>query len=242
MEALDYTPLWDKAYAALRSAILEGRFSPGDRLLLREVAAKLQISLTPVRDAVNRLVAERVLERGAPGQGGGAIVPRMTADQLRELLVIRGDLEGRATSVAAARATPEDVRALEALLKQMLTLIQQNKLDRYLGVHRKFHFRIYSTAGMGLLEEMIDTLWLRSSPALTYVIPAYVPLLKGTDFHRAAVEAIKRGDPAEAEASIRADIAQAGDYVLSLADQEGRLVPPGAVAEVVGILGGVVSG
>jgi DNA-binding GntR family transcriptional regulator len=67
--------LWDRAYAAIKSDLLAGRLAPGDRLVLRQVADDLGISLTPVRDAVNRLIAERVLEHGGLGQGGGAIVP-----------------------------------------------------------------------------------------------------------------------------------------------------------------------
>ena len=75
------SPLWDHAYGALRATLMAGRLAPGERILLRDVAEQLGISLTPVRDAVNRLVAERVLERGGVGQGGGATVPVFDADQ-----------------------------------------------------------------------------------------------------------------------------------------------------------------
>jgi DNA-binding GntR family transcriptional regulator len=226
VKPLDHIPLWDQAYAALHDAILEGRFAPGERLLLRDIADELKISLTPVRDAVNRLVAEHVLERGSPGQGGGAVVPRITAETFRELLLIRGDLEGRAAFHAAQRATDDDVAALEALLGEMLGLIKDRQLDRYLGVHRRFHFRIYAISGMSVLRQMIDNLWQRCGPALTYVIPAYVTLLKGTDFHKAALDALRRRDPAAAAAAIRADITDAGAYILSLADGDGWITPP----------------
>lgn len=207
-------------------------FAPGQRLLLRDIAAELGISLTPVRDAVNRLVAEHVLERGSPGQGGGAVVPRITEAQFRELVLIQGNLEGRATFHAAEMAAAEDVKALEELLDEMLGLIQQGQLDRYLGAHRRFHFRIYRVCGLKMLNQMIDNLWLRCGPALTYVIPADVPQLKGTDFHRAAVDALRHHNPENAAAAIRADIAEAGRYVLSLARDDGWIASPKAASHL----------
>ena len=56
--------LWDKAYISLKSALLAGKYVPGERIILRKVAQDLGISLTPVRDAINRLIAENVLDRG----------------------------------------------------------------------------------------------------------------------------------------------------------------------------------
>ena len=52
--------LWDKAYLSLKSALLAGKYAPGERIILRKVAQDLGISLTPVRDAINRLAAENV--------------------------------------------------------------------------------------------------------------------------------------------------------------------------------------
>ena len=65
LDTLQRDTLWDRAYRALKSALLEGRFAPGERIVLRDVANDLGISLTPVRDAVNRLTAEKILDRGA---------------------------------------------------------------------------------------------------------------------------------------------------------------------------------
>ena len=57
--------LWNRAYVALKSALLAGKFAPGEKIVLRQVADELRISLTPVRDAVNRMIAEKILERGS---------------------------------------------------------------------------------------------------------------------------------------------------------------------------------
>ena len=98
---LERNTLWDSAYVSLRTALMEGRLAPGQRIVLRDVAERLGISLTPVRDAVNRLIAEHVLERGGVGQGGGATVPLLSADQFRQLMAVRASLEPGATVAAA---------------------------------------------------------------------------------------------------------------------------------------------
>ncbi|MBV9891008.1 MAG: GntR family transcriptional regulator, partial [Rhizobacter sp.] len=221
LKPLERTTLWDQAYAALREALLEGRFAPGDRVVLRDVARELGISSTPVRDAVNRLVAERVLERGFGGQGGGAVVPRIDVPHFQELLTIRCDLEGRAASCAALAAKPADIKRLGTVLDEMQKLIAARKLDRYLSVHRHFHFELYGLSGMSVLSELIENLWLRCGPVLTYVIPTYVTLLKGTDLHRAAVAGLKSRDPEAASTAIRRDIEEAGRYLIGLADRDG---------------------
>lgn len=221
LKPIERTTLWDQAYAALRQALLEGRFTPGQRLVLRDVALELGISLTPVRDAVNRLIAEHVLERGSGGQGGGAMVPRIDVAHFQELLTIRCDLEGRAAACAAEAVTPADLRRLTTLLDKMQSLISAHKLDDYLRVHRQFHFTLYAVANLSVLSQLIENLWLRCGPVLTYVIPTYVPLLKGTDFHRAALAGLQQHDPRATSDAIREDIEGAGRYIMSLVGSDG---------------------
>lgn len=221
LEPLERVNLWDQAYAALREALLGGRYAPGQRVVLREVAEELGISLTPVRDAVNRLVAEHVLERGSGGQGGGAMVPRIDVRHFQELLTIRKNLEGRAAAAAAEAATAADVERLRATLDRMQALIASRQLGEYLHVHRQFHFGLYDIAGLSVLSQLIENLWLRCGPVLSYVVPAYVPLLKGTDFHRAALAGLERRDAEATSAAIGHDIDEAGRYIIGLVRPDG---------------------
>ena len=104
LKLINKDTLWDKAYLSLRNALLAGKFVPGERIILRKVAQDLGISLTPVRDAVNRLAAENVLERGGVGQGGGASVPLLNAKEFDQLMAIRSSLEPLAAEAAAKTA------------------------------------------------------------------------------------------------------------------------------------------
>ncbi|HEY0219608.1 MAG TPA: GntR family transcriptional regulator [Afipia sp.] len=243
LKPVERNSLWDQAYAELRQALLAGRFAPGDRIVLRDIATELEISLTPVRDAVNRLIAERILERGSSGQGGGAMVPALTKIQFDELVIIRCDLEGRAASRAAALASKESVATLQSLLKRMKALIREKRPQDYLDLHRQFHFAIYAEARMPLLLEMIENVWLRCGPGLNYFVSRHTLgsklasnttgrsmassiSAKAVDHHALAVDAIARRDCEGAASAIMENISEAGRYIADLADEKGIIRPP----------------
>lgn len=206
---IDRDTLWDRAHASLKDALLAGRFAPGERIVLRDVADSLGISLTPVRDAVNRLIAERILERGGVGQGGGATVPMLDADQFAQLMSIRSSLEPMATAVAAQRATDKQLDAVEVSLREMKRSVEEHQIDRYLAAHYRFHFGIYAICEMPIVLEMIEATWLRCGPALTLALPEYIPGLKRYKFHAAALASLRKRDGEKAGAAIKADIESA---------------------------------
>ncbi|WP_313623887.1 GntR family transcriptional regulator [Achromobacter sp.] len=220
LRPLERETLWDRAYAALREALLNGRYAPGHRIVLREVAAELGISLTPVRDAVNRLIAERVLERGTGGQGGGATVPHLDANVFQQLVIMRAEIESRAAFEAVAHATDADVQTLRALHAGMAQLIDAEPRQGYLDVHRRFHFHLYALSGLDVIQDSIETLWLRCGPVLNMVLREYVPHLKATDHHAAAVEALAARDAPGVARAIRDDISEAGKYIHGLLLQD----------------------
>lgn len=216
LRPLERETLWDRAYAALREALLNGRYAPGHRIVLREVAGELGISLTPVRDAVNRLIAERVLERGTGGQGGGAIVPHVDVGTFRQLVMMRAEIESRAAFEAVERAQDSDVKTLRGLHARMAQLIGAEPPQDYLDVHRRFHFHIYALSGLNVVQDTIETLWLRCGPVLNMVLSEYVPNLKATDYHAVAVEKLALRDATGFANAIRDDIVEAGKYIHGL--------------------------
>src|SRR3954447_20286285 len=223
LKKIDREPLWDLAHAQLKDALLAGRFEPGKVMTLRSLAESFGTSITPVRDAITRLVAQGVLQQGPRNS---AIVPHLSCRELADLTVVRCSLEGRAAREAALHRDESSVRRLRDRLTTMQSLISARKLESYLEHHRKFHFGIYAMFGIPLLVETIENMWLRCGPVLSYVIPEYVVLLKGTDRHTAALNAIMSGDADTAEREIVADITEASNYLASLADATGQLRRP----------------
>jgi DNA-binding GntR family transcriptional regulator len=217
LEPLPRSTLWDSAYASLRTALMEGRLKPGQRIVLRDIADQLGISLTPVRDAVNRLVAERVLERGSVGQGGGATVPLLDADQFGQLMAVRSGLEPLAAEAALKHATPEQLDEIEDALHAMQRAAEKRP-DAYLAEHHRFHFGIYALCRMPIVMEIIEGAWLRCAPTLTLTLPR-APDLKRYPLHLATMKALREGDGTAAAAAIRADIESARDDVCRLLEQ-----------------------
>ena len=220
---IEREPLCDLAHSQLRDALLAGRFQPGASLTLRSLAESFGVSITPVRDAVTRLVAQGVLQLGPRNS---AIVPHLTAGELKHNTVVRCALEGRAAREAAGNRDQKALARLEARLATMRSLIADRKLESYLDCHRKFHFEIYAMSGIPVLVDMIENMWLRCGPALSFVIPQYVLSLRGSDHHAAALKGILNGNPDAAEAAVIADITEAANYLAQLADKTGRLRLP----------------
>lgn len=219
LQALARDTLWDRAYASLKLALLEGRYAPGDRIILRDVADELGISLTPVRDAVNRLTAEKILGRGGVGNGGGATVPLLSADQFSQLMAVRSSLEPMATAAAAALASKAQLDAAEASLVEMKRSVSDKRNAQYLVAHHRFHFGLYAICNMPIVQEIIESAWLRCGPTLTLALPEYIPGLKRYEHHVAALAALRRGDGDAAAAAVRADIESARVDICALLDK-----------------------
>jgi DNA-binding GntR family transcriptional regulator len=213
LESIERSTLWDRAYVALKSALLAGKFAPGERVVLRQVADDLGISLTPVRDAVNRLIAERVLERGGLGPAGAAVVPLLDEDQFKQLMTVRAGLEPVAAAAAAARAKPGQVDRVEACLSEMRRAVEAQDTAKYLEAHYQFHFGIYRLCEMPIVEEIIESAWLRCAPTLKLALPRNIPSLKRFGAHVETVAALRRHDGAAAAAAIRGDIESAREDI-----------------------------
>lgn len=209
LNTIERITLWDRAYFALKSALLAGKYPPGERVVLRQVADDLGISLTPVRDAVNRLIAERVLERGGLGPAGAAVVPLLDEDQFTQLMTVREALEPVAAAAAAALATPEKVDRVEAFLSEMKRSVEERRTADYLEAHYEFHFGIYRMCEMPIVQEIIEGTWLRCAPTLTLALPQNMPSLKRFGSHVATLAALRKHDGDAAAAAVRADIESA---------------------------------
>lgn len=225
LRKIEREPLWDLAHAQLRDGLLAGRFAPGSKLTLRYLALTFGTSITPVRDAITRLAAQGVLQLGPRNC---AVVPEITVAELRELTLIRCELEGRAAHEAATRRDEDALARLGEQLVAMREHLAARRLAAYLAVHRKFHFGIYAAASMPILADLVENLWLRCGPALSFVVPEYVLLLKGSDHHKAALDALQRRDGRKAEKAIVSDITDACAYLETLAGDDGIIRAPGA--------------
>lgn len=152
----------------IRKALIEGRLEPGTRLVTKELAETLGMSITPVREALVRFAASGVL-KAEPAQSFR--VPTMTVAQYTEISEIRKSVEGLAASKATLQITPDEISKLENLLSEYLAA--KNARDQHLALTRnkEFRFCVYEAARMPTLLSVIETLWLRAGPGFNYLYP-----------------------------------------------------------------------
>jgi DNA-binding GntR family transcriptional regulator len=197
--------LGDQACRSLRAALRRGALAPGERLTTRRIATTLGVSLTPAREALNRLVAERVLEQR---DDRTIVVPELTRARYRELQLIRLELESLAARLGcAALAAPAPLARLRALYDAQRAAFLARDPTGTLELNVDFHFTIYAAAGMPTLLQMIESLWLQAGPTMRLLYPASFDAgWIGERNHIAMLNAITEGDAGALVAAIRQDL------------------------------------
>ena len=210
--AISRTSLNTQVYNILSRALLEGRLRPRQRLKIRDLAAILDVSETPVREAVMQLVRERALVLQT---SRSLTVPRLSAVQYLELRRIRLELEGLAAKEASARITRRDLTRLEALHGKMLRA-EQDDTTAAVRLNWNFHAEIYRAAEMPELFNLIQSLWLRTGPLLTFQYPHAPPTYPGRHRHLDILDALGRGDGAAVRQAVCDDTIEGGAGLLQL--------------------------
>lgn len=206
MLKLDHETLNDKAYAALKQGLISGKFNPGQTLIIRKLAEMYGISTTPIREALQRLVAERVLEMK---DNRSIIVPLLSGPTFNELTTIRIAVEGIAGERAATRITLPAMAEVKSSLVGMDRAVKGGDLRLYLTLNESFHFAIYRHADAPILLNIIQDLWGRVGPYLNLLMEAdtYVP--RSNESHQKIVEAIEQRNGIAVRTYIEEDISRA---------------------------------
>ncbi|MFT4066669.1 GntR family transcriptional regulator [Paraburkholderia sp.] len=193
----------ERAYDEIRQGLVTGDFKPGQVLVIRTLASLYGISITPVRDALQRLVAEQLLTMQS---NRSIVVPFLSDESLIELVRIRSELEGFAAELATPNIRLADLAKLEDLVVKGRDAIQARDGRKYVAINRQFHFAIYERAGSPMLLKMIVDMWTRIGPFLNRLFddPSYVEI--ANDEHETIVAAIGRGDAAAVRRHISLDI------------------------------------
>ncbi len=138
------------AYSLILEAIDVGVYKPGDRLVESELAERFGVSRTPIREALQRLETQSLLER----DGRSLIVASLDHNQMAELYVVRRELEGLAARLAAKHATEEEIRVLQEMVVADNELIGDPvALSR---ANRRFHEQIHLASHNRYLVQQLD--------------------------------------------------------------------------------------
>ena len=137
----EYLPLRDVVFNTLRDAILTGKLVPGERLMENQLADKLGVSRTPVREALRMLELENLVEL-VPRKG--AQVLDMSEKDITNILEVRSALEGLATSVACKKMSKEDLQQLKNMEADFEKAVADNDVERFVDIDEDFHDLIFA--------------------------------------------------------------------------------------------------
>lgn len=143
------------AYDAIKKAILEFRFKPGDALVEADLSKQLNISKTPVRDALTRLEREGLVTKVAYT---GTYVSEITKQSVMEIFEIRAVLEGLAARQATPNFTANDLNFAEQLLNRQGEMLASGDLSGAADANRQFHALIVQHSNNQHLRSMLANL------------------------------------------------------------------------------------
>lgn len=188
---IDRLSIADQVYEHLRSEILAGELRQGERVIEAQVAKTLQISRAPVREAVNRLLQDGLLETKTHF---GPSVIQMTPEKIRFLYDIRAAIEGLAIRDVVRRRGNLDLEPLRACIVEMKRCARRKDLAGLVDVELEFHRLLCEFAGNPYVVKVSSILDAQVRMALTIDNSHYENLADAADEHEPILEAIQSGD------------------------------------------------
>lgn len=215
------TSAQDRAYQYVKNQILSLALKPGQWIKAQEIAMEAEVSRTPVREALSRLEQEGFVRRD---EGWGYVVCSVTLKDAREFYKVREVLEAEAAREAvAAHIKVEHLEAMDALLRKAEQARLRNRVPAFRVNTRAFHASIARLANNALLARMLHDLEHRVQLLGAMVFEKNPKRMDEViEENRAILDAIRKGDAAQAEAEVRRHVRRAWEnYLLYVAENAG---------------------
>lgn len=197
---------------SIKTAIIKGKFKPGERISEGDLAESMGISRTPLREAFRKLENEGFITI-IPRKG--AIVTEIDPEEANDLYVIKGTLEGLAARLAAPNISEKDIEKLEKINDELKELIDSNDLEAFYRLHRKFHMLFVKSSGNKRLIQMISNLndHFKRFGIVSLTLPGQFE--QTVQQHEDIIEAFKSEDEDAAERKVRRNVQTGGRILLN---------------------------
>jgi DNA-binding GntR family transcriptional regulator len=193
----------DYALALIRDLIVAGELDPGKRLNQTELADRLQISLTPIREALRQLEAEGLVDASAHR---GVRVSTADHSSLENVYVVRRLLEPYAAARATANLRPSDCRAAADLLRRLERTGGKRDERGTRKANYDFHFLLYERCDLPLLVQQIRGLWARFPWDVLSAVPNRMAASR--EEHHAILEGMEARDEAQTAVAVEEHLAR----------------------------------
>ncbi|PZE19852.1 GntR family transcriptional regulator [Paenibacillus xerothermodurans] len=193
----ELSPIRDKVYQYIKQAIVQGVYKSGERIIERELADQLNVSRTPIREALFRLESQGFVKT-LPRKG--VVVSKLSPDEIIEIFTILSALESLAMKMAAQKAEPSHREELQSIIDNIDRSLAKEQFDQE---DRMFHFAIHDVicraAQSPRLKQMLDGLsdYIRAFAHVGYEVPGR--MRKAMEEHRNLAMAVRNGEAELAE-------------------------------------------
>lgn len=197
--------LSQQIYVSIREDLINGRYEPGRRLRITELSDEIGVSMTPVREAIFRLVSGGALVMQA---ATSVHVRMLKVDELNQIRLMRSLLEGEAAFHAAKRIGSDRLARLECLQEDFAAAAGDDPVKAS-TLNREFHFSLVEASDMPLFVDAVENLWTLIGPLLRLFhenVPTRI-LTSNSHKHYDVLAALREGNGDQARRAIQADIA-----------------------------------
>jgi GntR family transcriptional regulator, rspAB operon transcriptional repressor len=199
--------LAEKAYQLLVKKITRLEYAPGSVLAEKVLMEELNIGRTPIREALQRLAIERLVDH-LPNRG--MLVSEISATSVQQIYEFRAIVDGSAAALAAVRATKQQIDELQQLHKHLVRATEDDDIDRYVTLDRQFYQVLSAAAHNILVAETIPRIFnlhLRLWFFISAKIGGWHSIARShEEMTKGIVDALTRRDPEAAKASMEAYI------------------------------------
>jgi GntR family transcriptional regulator, gluconate operon transcriptional repressor len=195
---------------ALREAILNGRYQPGDHLTEAQIAHEMQVSHGPVREALRELEAEELI---VIESHRGAFVKSFTAGDVREIYSMRCMLESAMVKLAIKRVGAGELAELDGLIDDMRKAADEEEPATLIELDLAFHRRLCEMSGHRRLVEAWERLASPIRLFLTMAIPKYLDLHDAAESHPPIMRGLRRRDADAAIRHMEEGVLQVGERI-----------------------------
>lgn len=202
---------------ALREAILNGQYQPGDHLTEAQIAREMQVSHGPVREALRELAAEELI---VIESHRGAFVKSFTADDVREIYSMRCILETAMVKLAITRVSKANLEELESIIEDMRKSARDEEPASLIELDLAFHRRLCSLSGHRRLIEAWERLASPIRLFLTMAIPRYLSLHDAAESHAPILSGLRRREADAAIQHMEQSVLQVGERIALAMDAE----------------------
>jgi DNA-binding GntR family transcriptional regulator len=202
--------LGEQAYFAIRSAITSGALKPGERITERDLASRLQVSPTPVREALRQLEQEGLVVR-TPNRE--VTVSDMPTASVAEMLLVQAALRGVAARLAAEKVTDAELEEIQALLRENEEVLETGPAELLIQLADRFHALVDQCSRNLTLIKFLDTIMsfdpIDRLESLTDRRQAQTRFQE----HKEIVAALADRDRDRAESLMRSHVLSAGRFI-----------------------------